>query len=151
MADKFIAPDEIKTKYCPRQYFYMNPGFKDSEFFIKYCASVPCRGDTGCNRAACWEILDSHGPYVQDDYVRIAQRATCPLDFFGRLSEYAHFCNAAPHEMFAVFQADIGGINFVKQQCKNSIACVMRTSESATRLNEKCWSVLSAELKEKQK
>ena len=139
--------DMFKEMYCPRQYFYLDQKFKESDFFTKYCASVPCRGDIDCNRAACWEMLANRGPYVQDDMITVSQTPNCPSDFFGRLSEYAHDCGAVPEKIFKQYRSDFGGSNFACNQCTGFLC---RTTNPFV-INDACWTHLLAELKTRQK
>lgn len=146
-----IAPT-IKQTYCPRQYFYMSPEFKETDFFVKYCASVPCRGDICRNRAACWEMLASHGPYVQDDMITVSQEPTCPSDFYGRLAEYAHDCGVSPEVAFKQYGAEFGRTEFCAHTCPmSSIHCLGKTLKGRDWFENKCWPNLLAELKVKQK
>ena len=146
-----IAPT-IKQTYCPRQYFYMSPEFKETDFFVKYCASVPCRGDICRNRAACWEMLASHGPYVQDDMIAVSQEPICPSDFYGRLAEYAHDCCISPEAAFKQYWAEFGRTEFCAHTCPMSSShCLGKTLKGRDWFENKCWPNLLAELKVKQK
>ena len=152
MVDKFSVSSEIKTKYCPRQYFYMDPKFKESNFYKRYCASVPCRGDIQCNRAACWEMLINRGPYVQDDLIKISQKPICPSDFFGRLSEYAHDCGAERQKMFNQYMSEFGHTEFCAHTCPlMPIECWGKKFKGQQFFDNTCWPNLLAELKERQK
>lgn len=144
--------ETLKGAYCPRQYFYMTQKFKESDFYKRYCACVPCRGDIECNRAACWNILESRGPYTQDDYIRISQKPTCPSDFFGRLAEYANTCGVVPATAFSKFMADFGNTEFCAHTCPiGSVHCFGKELKGDEFIKNTCWSPLLAELKDRQK
>lgn len=146
-----IAPT-IKQTYCPRQYFYMSPEFKETNFFVKYCANIPCRGDICRNRAACWEMLANHGPYVQDDMITVSQESACPSDFYGRLAEYAHDCGATPETLFKRHQSEFARTEFATHMCPmSSIQCLGKTLKGRDWFENKCWPKLLAELKMHQK
>ena len=146
-----IAPT-IKQTYCPRQYFYMSPEFKETNFFVEYCANIPCRGDICRNRAACWEMLANHGPYVQDDMITVSQESACPSDFYGRLAEYAHDCGAAPEVLFKRHQSEFARTEFATHMCPmSSIQCLGKTLKGRDWFENKCWPKLLAELKMHQK
>lgn len=146
-----IAPT-IKQTYCPRQYFYMSPEFKETNFFVEYCANIPCRGDICRNRAACWEMLANHGPYVQDDMITVSQESACPSDFYGRLAEYAHDCGAAPEALFKRHQSEFARTEFATHMCPmSSIQCLGKTLKGRDWFENKCWPKLLAELKMHQK
>ena len=146
-----IAPT-IKQTYCPRQYFYMSPDFKETDFFVKYCANIPCRGDICRNRAACWEMLASHGPYVQDDMIAVSQEPTCPSDFYGRLAEYAHDCGVSPEAAFKQYWAEFGRTELCAHMCPmSSFQCLGKTLKGRAWFENKCWPNLLAELKTRQK
>lgn len=144
--------DTTKGAYCPRQVYNMSPEFKETPFFTQYCANVPCRGDICKNRAACWEMLASPAPYVQDDLIKVSQQPVCPSEFFGRLSEYAHDCCTAPEKIFKQFQSDFGRTEFCAHTCPmSSIQCLGKTLKGQLFIENTCWPKLLAELKVKQK
>lgn len=143
-----LISKSIQENYCPRQFFYTMPEFKKSPFFTGYCANVPCRGDIECNRAACWNMLSSPAPYVQDSAVNVAQVVKCPAEFFGVLSDFEHMRGSSAQQLFRQFYNDFGSTEFCKADCPLgfSLNCVARKLESASGMHE-CWSKLLAELK----
>lgn len=142
--------DTFKQTYCPRQYFYTDPSFKDTEFFKRYCKLIPCRGDIACNRAACWDKLINHGPYVQNDFTNLPGEKLCPSDFFGRLAEYAHDCGAEPHKIFLQQKIELAGIPFLQKSC-SGLQCRLKQDGHFETINNICWRHVLAELKAHQK
>ena len=144
--------DATKATYCPRQVYYMSPEFKETPFFTQYCANIPCRGDICKNRAACWEMLASPAPYVQDDLIKVSQQPVCPSEFFGRLSEYAHDCGCAPEKIFKQFRADFGATEFCAQACMiGGIECFGKKLKGRQFFENNCWPNLLCELNSRQK
>ena len=74
------------------QVYNASKEFKETEFFTSYCASVTCGGDIDCNRKACWKMLESGAPYVQDEAVKKMQNPTSMIEFAKRLDDYARDC-----------------------------------------------------------
>lgn len=142
--------DTIKQTYCPRQYFYMDPDFKDTKFFKRYCGLISCRGDIACNRAACWEMLINRGPYVQDDFTDLPGEKLCPSEFFGRLAEYAHDCGAEPYKIFLQQKKELAGIPFLENNC-SGLDCLLKRDGDFYTINTICWRHVLAELKARQK
>ena len=145
--------DTTKEAYCPRQVFYTSPEFKETEFFVKYCANVPCRGDIDCNRDECWKmVLNSEYPQVQDDLIKVSQKPKCPAEFFGRLSEYAHNCGDAPKKIFSQFQSDFGTTKFCAHTCPMGVLrCFGKELKGQQFFESTCWPNLLTELKTRQK
>lgn len=144
--------DTIKQTYCPRQYFYMDPAFKDTTFFKRHCGLIPCRGDIECNRAACWTMLTERGPYVHDDLIKVSQKPVCPSDFFGRLAEYAHDCGAESKKIFTKYMSEFGCTEFCAHTCPmGAVECFGKKFKGQQFFENTCWPNLLAELKVKQK
>lgn len=156
MSDNFLTyvdvTDATKGAYCPRQVYYMSPEFKETSFFTQYCANVPCRGDICKNRSACWEMLASKGPYVQDDYIKISQTPKCPADFFGQLAEYAHDCGCSAEKIFNQFRVDFGTTEFCAHTCPmGKVKCFVQRFKGELAFDSVCWPRLLKELQTRKK
>lgn len=88
----YVVSDATKATYCPRQVYGKSLEFQEAPFFTSYCATVPCCGDIDCNRKACWKMLESGAPYVQDKAVEKMQNPTSMIEFAKRLDDYARDC-----------------------------------------------------------
>ena len=141
--------DVTKQTYCPRQVFGGTIEFNKSEFFVQYCANIPCRGDIRCNRRDCWEMLMAHGPYVQKEKTNASQQAVCPSLFFGRLLDYVHDSGIAPNTVFDQAQLEFFKTNFALNKC-NVFSCTKRRLLCPT-INKDCWEPVLNELKSQQR
>ena len=141
--------DVTKQTYCPRQVFGGTIEFDKSDFFVQYCADIPCRGDIRCNRSDCWEMLMARGPYVQKEKTNASQQAVCPSLFFGRLLDYVHDSGLGPNTVFDQAQLEFFKTNFALKKC-SGFSCTKRRLLCPS-IDKDCWGPVLKELKSRQK
>lgn len=145
-----LIPDSVKEQFCPRQVFIAYPLLTDKVFMGKYCSKIPCLGDIACNRAACWEMLESSGPYIQDDLIKISQKPKCPSEFFAHLADFIDFSGVSVQSQYKIWKDGFASLNDKGQVCGiPAIPC--RIYDCPDRVENICWARYFKELKSRQK